>query len=58
MADSLDWVLAQFKDGNLPAMIERAGYPTLAIGLDRALVARKVIEVESTIKAMTQDDPR
>ena len=56
--DSLDWVLAQFKDGNLPAMIERAGYPTIAAGLDRALVARKVIEVESTIKAMTQDDPR
>ena len=58
VADSLDWVLAQFKDGNLPAMIERAGYPTIAIGLDRALVARKVLEVESTLEAMVQADPR
>ena len=58
VADSLDWVLAQFKDGNLPAMIERAGYPTIAAGLDRALVARKVLEVESTLEAMARADPR
>ena len=58
VTDSLGWVLSQFKDGNLPAMIERAGYPTIAAGLDRALVAEKVIEMESTIKAMAQDDPR
>ena len=58
VTDSLGWVLSQFKDGNLPAMIERAGYPTIAIGLDRALVAEKVIEMESTIKAMARDDPR
>ncbi len=55
--DSLGWVLGQLKDGNLPAMIERAGYPTVAAGLDRGLVAEKVIEMESTIKAMAQADP-
>ena len=58
VADSLGWVLAQFQDGNLPAMIERAGYPTIAAGLDRPLVAAKVLEVESTPQAMAQADPR
>ena len=57
VADPLRWVLAQFKDGNLPAMIERAGYPTIAAGLDRPLVAAKVLEVESTLEAMAQADP-
>jgi hypothetical protein len=50
--DSLEWVLDQFKDGKLPKMIERAGYPSIAAALDTALVAAKVRELESTIKAM------
>ena len=28
--DTLSWTLDQFKSGNLPRMIERAGYPTIA----------------------------
>jgi hypothetical protein len=37
--DTLSWTLEQFKGGKLPAMIERAGYPTIANALDRELVA-------------------
>ena len=32
--------------------------PTIAVDLDRALVARKVLEVESALEAMAQADPR
>jgi hypothetical protein len=45
--DTLTWTLQQFKGGRLPAMIERAGYPTIAASLDRDLVAEKLArEVE------------
>lgn len=37
--DTLTWTLDQFKGGKLPAMIERAGYPTIATSMDRDLVA-------------------
>ena len=56
--DSLEWVLDQFKGGKLPAMIQRAGYPTIAAELDFELVATKVGEVESIIKGMSKADPR
>jgi hypothetical protein len=56
--DSLEWVLDQFKEGKLPRMIERAGYPTIAAALDTDLVANKVLEVESTLRAMAKSDPR
>jgi hypothetical protein len=36
--DTLRWTLDQFKDGNLPNMIERAGYPGVVAELDRQLV--------------------
>lgn len=52
MEDSLEWVLDQFKGGKLPAMIERAGYPAIAANVDTGLVAEKIVEVESKIKAM------
>ena len=38
--DPLAWTLAQFKHGRLPAMITRAGYPTIAAALDEPLIAR------------------
>jgi len=45
--DTLTWTLDQFKGGRLPAMIERAGYPTIAAALDRELVAETLVrEVE------------
>ncbi len=56
--DALEWVLDQFKEGKLPKMIERAGYPTIAAALDTDLVATKVLEVESTLQAMAKADPR
>lgn len=50
--DSLDWTLSQFKSGKLPDMIRQAGYPTVADDLGQDLVGEKVLEVESTLKAM------
>lgn len=51
--DTLSWTLDQFKGGNLPAMIERAGYPTIASAMDRDLVIAKLEkEVEPTAMAM------
>ena len=38
--DPLAWTLTQFKHGKLPAMITRAGYPTIAGALDEPLIAR------------------
>jgi hypothetical protein len=49
--DPLQWTLSQFKAGKLPAMIERAGYPSIAAMLDRDLVITKV-EKEVEPKAM------
>jgi hypothetical protein len=51
--DTLTWTLEQFKNGNLPRMIERAGYPTIAAAMDRELVAAKLEqEVEPQALAM------
>ncbi len=43
--DTLSWTLEQFKAGKLPAMIERAGYPTIAAAMDRELVAARLEQV-------------
>jgi hypothetical protein len=40
--DPLRWTLDQFKAGKLPAMLERAGYPSIAAGLDTEIVAAKL----------------
>ena len=55
--DSLEWVLDQFKEGKLPTMIERAGYPSIAAAVDTDLLAAKVAEVETTLEAMAKTDP-
>lgn len=52
--DALQWVLGQFKDGKLPAFIERAGYPTIAAALDTGLVAARLPEIEARTHAMLQ----
>jgi len=44
--------------GKLPAMIERAGYPTIAAALDTELIAAKFPAVEAKALAMLQADPR
>ena len=50
--DPFKWVLEQFKGGRLPAMLTRAGYPTVAAALDEGLVAGKLHEVEARGQAM------
>jgi hypothetical protein len=50
----LHWTLDQFKRGKLPAMIERAGYPTIAAALDTEMIAAKLPEVEAKTQAMLQ----
>ncbi len=50
--DPFAWTLEQFKGGKLPAMLARAGYPTVAAALDEGLVARKLSEVEDRGHAM------
>jgi hypothetical protein len=52
--DALQWTLRQFKDGKLPAMLQRAGYPTVAAALDNGLIASKLPEVEAKTHEMLQ----
>ncbi len=40
--DTLRWTLDQFKAGNLPNMIERAGYPGIVAELDKDMIASKL----------------
>jgi hypothetical protein len=49
--DPLQWTLEQFKTGKLPAMITRAGYPSIATSMDLELVASK-LEKEVAPKAL------
>lgn len=40
--DTLEWTLDQFKQGKLPAMVERAGYPGVVGEMDNQLIMSKV----------------
>ena len=40
--DTLEWTMGQFKAGNLPAMIQRAGYPGIVAAMDNDLVVSTV----------------
>ena len=51
MPDTLRWTLDQFKEGKLPAMIERAGYPGVVAEMDTDLIASK-LEQEVEPKAL------
>ena len=50
--DPFAWCLDQFRAGKLPAMIERAGYPSIAAAVDQDLVASNLPEIENTATAM------
>jgi len=50
--DPFKWAIDQFRSGRLPAMLTRAGYPTVAAALDEGLIARKLSEVEERAQAM------
>ena len=45
--DTLRWTLDQFKEGKLPAMIQRAGYPGIVAELDVGLLQSKLPELEA-----------
>jgi hypothetical protein len=40
--DTLEWTMAQFKGGKLPAMIQRAGYPSVVAEMDNDLIVSTV----------------
>jgi hypothetical protein len=57
--DPLRWTLDQFKAGKLPAMIERAGYPSIAAALDTELIAAKLAqEIEPQALAIQKANAR
>ena len=49
--DTLEWTLKQFASGNLPNLIERAGYPGIVAELDKDLIISKVKD-ESAPRAL------
>lgn len=50
--DPLDWALNLFKGGKLAAMLERAGYGDHAARLNPAVLADRLVEVESVATEM------
>jgi hypothetical protein len=55
---TLAWTLDQFKGGNLASMIDRAGYPTVASGLDNDLVQAVVPAMEEKAWALVGTNQR
>ena len=53
--DSLKWTLEQFKSGKLPAMIEKAGYPGVAVDLDSDLIASVLPKVDARAWEMVKE---
>jgi hypothetical protein len=51
VSDPLRWTLDRFKEGKLPAMIQRAGYPGVVAEMDTELIA-SVLEKEVEPKAL------
>ena len=45
--ETLRWTLDQFKAGKIRDMIDRAGYPTIAKGVDESLLQSKLPEIEA-----------
>lgn len=52
--DSLDWTLNVFERGRLRSMIERAGYESVAMGLDEHGVAEAMPLVVSTARGIVE----
>ena len=52
--DAFQWTLQQFKSGKLPAMLQRAGYPSVAAALDDSLIAARLPEMEARAQEMLQ----
>ena len=45
--DTLAWTLDQFKTGNIKSMIDRAGYPSIANGVDEGLLQELMPKIEA-----------
>jgi hypothetical protein len=56
--NTLEWTLEQFTKGKLPAMLTRAGYPTIAAALDNELIAATIPEIAAKAQTMLQAVPR
>jgi hypothetical protein len=56
--DPLGWTLEQFKNGKLPDMIERAGYPGVVQELDEGLIATVLPKMAARARQMVIEDPR
>jgi hypothetical protein len=54
--ETLRWTLDQFKAGNLRAMIEEAGYHTIASAVDEKLVQEKLPEIEARSFALVAEN--
>ena len=52
--NAFQWTMDQFKAGKLPAMLQRAGYPTVAAALDDSLIASTLPAVEAKAREMLQ----
>jgi hypothetical protein len=52
--NAFTWTMEQFKARKLPAMLQRAGYPTVAAALDESLIAATLPEVEARVQEMLQ----
>jgi hypothetical protein len=52
--DTLQWTLEQFRQGRLPAMLMRAGYPTIAAALDDELIAAAIPRIAARAQTMLQ----
>ncbi len=50
--DPLGWVLDKFKNGMLRSMVERAGYPGVAIDIDQSVVEKVLPELELRAREM------
>ena len=50
----MKWTLEQFKSGKLPAMIEKAGYPGVAVDLDSDLIASVLPKVDARAWEMVE----
>lgn len=54
--ETLRWTLDQFKSGNLRAMIEHAGYPTIASAVDEKLLQDKMPGIEARCFALVAEN--
>ena len=52
--NTFQWTMEQFKARKLPAMLQRAGYPTVAAALDDGLIMSTLPHVEAKAQEMLQ----